>query len=311
MSTVPEFVYDADSRTIFVRNGDTTVELLTDASRQEFELVSAIDKFVTSASSLLDRTLTSMASDAFLPHQRIPVARFPEFLQQAAEHYQRGCELQETVRTHDSDILDEHLGMLYKTEKFLKHFLRCLSIAQSLEFSRRLGMRYLSTNDHVYLYSFVRNSCSTFEYLGKLGEHRLGAGELDSANKGITCVDVYQSLGDQDLYDPLNPDHELQIPPTGQHVSIDDMAIELSSMEYLWKKRNEIVHHCPLLADAEIADRLPNAIQNSQIITSNDVKKLTHLSFRIQYYSVCLFFQLFTTYITDLGEQMVEAWYPE
>lgn len=301
--------YDEDARTIYVESEGDCLELYTEASRSEFELVVEIAEFETDASALLDRMLDIMTNQHALVQQREYFDRLDALQRKTGTFYRRCGELQQECNSADSDIIEGQINRLYKIEKLLKHYFRCLAVAQSLGFSQRLITQYLATDDHVYLYGFVRNACSTIEFLGTVLENRIGNGDLQRDDHGQTFKDVYEALKAQDLVEVLGAEQNIQVPPTGETIRMGDITLSTQSMEFLRTKRNEIVHHCPLVIGEEDTEHLPQEILSTSFITGSDIQKLVHLSYRLHIHSVGIFMNFSKSYTIDILEQMIQAWH--
>ncbi|MDS0301482.1 hypothetical protein NDI76_22410 [Halogeometricum sp. S1BR25-6] len=168
MTDEPKLCFNKVDGSISVNMGDVDVDLYSDATQEEFEQIRDVDQLMTEASGLLDSMLQTMGAQQSLISKGRYFDRQKTLQENAAEYFAQCVDLQDDLKESKSDIVTAQLGMLYKLEKFLKHYLRCLSVAQSLGYSQRLALNYAATGDYVFLYGFVRNACSTIEYLGKL-----------------------------------------------------------------------------------------------------------------------------------------------
>lgn len=301
---------DAQRRVLFEVDGDP-VEVYTDVSPAEFELVSAVDEFVSRATRLHEGPIHCTHR-----HQELVAAgryfdQLDELQRRAGRYFHEGNQLQERVADSSSDVVTAQLGMLYKVEKFLKHYFRALTIGQNIGFSQRWLTQYVVTNDHLYLYAFVRNVCSTVEYGGVLIENWMGDGRLDRSDTGRNCVTVYEVLKEQGLDEVLNADEEIRLPPHGQMERCGDLRLSTAAIEYVWEKRCDIVHHCPLVVDEDDTTHLPEELVSTSILTGENIDHLTHLGSRLHFHSVCLFFNYMSSYMKNVVGEMVEAVYQQ
>ena len=311
MPAAPELGYDETACTIVVETPDAHVDIHSDASKEEFEQIKTIDELLNEASGLPDTLLQVLIRQQSLVEQNQYTDCIVDLQNQTASYYQRCSNLQPQIENSESDIVTEHVGQLYKLKKLLTHFFRCLAIAQSLGFSRQLLFQYLESGQYVYLYSFVRHTCSTIEYLGKLMINRKGDGQIDIDESGTHCEEVYEQLKAEGLDETLAPDQEVTIPPAGRSIPMKDIGLTRNSMEFLRTKRNLIVHHCPLVIPDESAEMFPDEILSSYTLTESDLRKLTELTTRLHHQSVGIFIQFTAGYVKDMSEPLVEAWYLE
>lgn len=309
MDESPTFVYDADKRTVKLEAGDTSVEVYSEVTPDEFELLEEVDEFVTEAASLPDDLFHATINQHDLTTDGSYFDHLNDLQHRTASYYQTCIEYQDQISESDSEVVSAQLSLLYKLEKFLKHYFRTLTVGQSLAFSQRLATDYMQTNDYLYLYGFVRNTCSTVEYLGKLLESRMGKGSIDLDDESMNAADVYEEVKNQGLDDVFNEEQELRIPPTNQMMTMGEIGLSTGSMEYLWEKRCDIVHDCPLVVGEEDVDHLPDEIVSTSIITESDVTKLAHLSFRLHFHSVSMFLNFTLSYLQNMVTAMVEALY--
>lgn len=307
----PELVYDEDSRRVLVKSGDSSAELYTGVSPNEFELIDEVDKFVAEVSSLIDELFEATIHQQSLAQRRSYFDKLGNLQEKAGGYYRRCVDYQSELSEVESEVVTAQLEQLYKLNKFLKHYFRSLTIAQSLAFSQRLLTHYVETEHHLYLYGFVRNVCSTVEYLGNLMESRMGEGKIDLDDKNVNAARVYEEVRAQDLDEVFSPEKTLQIPNTNQQVKRGDLAISTGSMDYLWDKRCDIVHECPLVIPEENVEHLPDEIVSSNVLTTSDVKKLYRLSFRVHFHSVSMFVNFAVSYLQKQMVAMVEAWYSQ
>jgi hypothetical protein len=311
MPSEPELVYDADNRDVLVEAGDGPVHLYSDVSRSEFDLLESIDDFATEASALLDVLLDTMPKQRALLRRNEYFQRLGDLQQETASHYAQCTAYQEQVREHESEVLEAQLGILYKLEKLLKHYFRCLSAAQSLGFSQRLLERYMGSGDYVFLYAFVRNTCSSIEYLGTLVENRMGQGDLEMEKGGESANQVYRELRAQDLDGLMAEEQVVQIQPTGQSMQMGEIPLTTASMEFVWNQRNKIVHHCPLVMEQATAEMVPEEILSGYVLTEDEITKLTHLCHRLHLHSLGLFMNFCKDYTMTMVTELVEARYLE
>jgi len=303
------FVYDEDRRTVLLEDGDSSVEIYSDVNPSEFELIDKIDQFVVDTSSLLDILIEITIRQRELVANGSYFDYLNELQQKTANAYGQCVLYQETLSGNDSEVLTAQLPPLYKLEKFLKHFFRALTISQSLSFSQRLCEEYTVTGDYLHLYNLVRNTCSTVEYLGCLIENRVGQGNLNLNDKSLTAAEVYEEIKKQGLDDVSDPSQEIYLPPENTKIKMSEIALSTRSMEYLWKKRCNIAHKCPLVVQENNLEHLPEDIISTNTISESDIKTLTWLSFRLHYHSVSIFVNFSTSYLKNLLEGFVESIY--
>lgn len=304
-------VYDEDERAVIAKADNESVELYTDVSREEFERIDTVESFVSDTSRLFEELFQVLIHQRDLISQGAYFDRLGSLQQKAAKQYGQCLEYQEELADVESDAVATQLKQLYKVNKFLKHYFRALTIAQSLGFSQRLLTQYTKTQDNLHLYGFVRNVCSTVEYLGKLMENRMGEGEFELDDKSLNAFDVYEELKQQNLDEVFNPDQVIQVPPTNEKMKQGELRISTGSMDYLWDKRCDIVHDCPLVVPEKTIEHLPKDIVSTSVLTTSDVKKLTHLAFRVHFHSISMFLNFVLSYQKKQLEAMVDAWYLE
>jgi hypothetical protein len=311
VSQYPQYVYKPSEQAVYKDDGDTVKQVYSGVSKVEFETLESVDRFLDEASSLIDRLLHSMLGvredggraefyQEVTALQAETVTRFED-----CRHYQ------EAIRARDSDVLEAQLGQLYKLEKLLKRFLRALSISQSIGFSQRLFDQYNHTDDHLYLYGFVRNVYSTIEYLGKILINRLGDQSIDIDESGRGVTDIYDTLREENLLHAVDDTHRVTIPPTDREMAMGDLTLTQESIEYLRTKRNNIVHHCPLVVDEDSAEHLPDDLRSTIVFTNDDMRTLLELSSRLHFQSIGLFLTYLKRFHKDLAEQFVDALYHE
>ncbi|WP_323677329.1 hypothetical protein [Halorubellus sp. PRR65] len=311
MSSNPQYVYNPSERTVYVNDGESKVELYTDVSQPEFETLESVEAFAEDTSSLLDRLLHTMLGLREGGGREEFYQQVTDLQAETVTRFEKCRHYQEAIKARNSEVLNAQLGQLYKLEKLLKRYLRALSISQSIGFSQRLHDQYNHTDDHLYLYGYVRNVYSTIEYLGKvlinrLGEHSIG---LDEAGTGFR--EIYETLREEDLLHAVDDTHQVPIPPTGRQMTMGDLTLNQGSIEYLRTKRNNIVHHCPLVVDEDSAAHLPDDLLSTIVFTNGDTRKLLELSSRLHFQSIGLFVNYLMSFQKELLEQLVEAWFHE
>jgi hypothetical protein len=309
MIEVPELTYDSANQVVYVEHEDIKEELYSGVNPAEFDVISDIDTLLNEAASLFDRIFGVVGGIKKLVRDGEYFSRLNALQQEASQYFAENQRLQSRADRSDSDVVQAQLGQLYKLEKFLKHFLRQLSVAQSLGFSERQLLAYLQTGDHVFLYGFVRNACSTLEYLGKLYEGRRGEGKIGRKDKSVTFKQVYSELKDQGLTKTYGDDQTAIIPGADERREMSEMGLNADQIEFLWKKRNEIVHHCPLVIEDETAKNLPDELLSTEMLREAEIEKLTALSVRVHLHSIGIFLKFSSSYLHDLIEQVVESWY--
>ncbi|QLH79808.1 hypothetical protein HZS55_22035 [Halosimplex rubrum] len=307
LDTDHELVYDRHEEAIYVETDEDRWIRHPDASQAEFGHVSEIDELATDTFDLLDSLLQTIQNRTELIDRNQYFSRLDKFQRQAGGYYERCQRLQTVAKEGDSAILAEWLDVLYKTNKLLTHYFRQLSIAQSIGFSQRLVFTYLGTTDYVFLYGFVRNACSTLEYLGKLIESRGGANNIGLENQGVNFKAVYEELQDQGLDETLTAEAWVTIPTRDSRMRMGDVGLDSSEMEFLRTKRNEIVHHCPIVVDEETTAHLPEDILTTAVLTQSDAEKLVQLASRVHLHSIGIFLQYSKSYTENLVVESFEA----
>jgi len=314
----PEFIYDEQERAIRMEYDGKSVITYSDVDRDEYEFFVSVDDFITESTTLIDDLAEVMVKQVGQLREDILLNSLGNFQQRAIKDYKQCLEFQDKLTNHDSTVINDILTLVYKQEKLLKHYFRFLSIAQSLAVSYQLGFKSLLADSPVYLYPLVRNVCSTIEYLGQAVENRLGNGHIDIEKTGQNAVSVYMELSSQGLLDPqvdsdkfALEDTEVIVPPRNVTIPLSDLAISEKSMQWLWKKRCEIVHTPPLIVGDENTDALPEDLKSSYILTTDDQRMLTELSFRVHIHSTLLFIKYIFHYLQSMVPGMVEIIYPE
>ncbi|WP_232703138.1 hypothetical protein [Halobacterium wangiae] len=311
MNGMPELEYNRHAQSVYVKfEGDWT-RLHSNASPEEFAVISDIDDLAIEASALSDKLINLLMQSRELVQKNQYFATLSAFQEEAGEHYQECLRFQSVAKASDSDIVKAQLGILYKLDKFLKHYFRELSVAQSLGFSERLLFTYLSTNDYVFLYGFARNTCSTLEYLGKLLESRQGQGALSLADESVTFKQIYREIQKQGLGETFADSQLVRIPETDEQMQMGEIGLGDSEMDFLWDKRNDIVHHCPIVVEEETVEHLPEDILTAAVLTQADIERVTRLAARVHLHSIGMFLKFSSGYMMDLVEKLVEARYHE
>ena len=313
MDTPPQFVYDKQSREVLLKSDNTLNPIFSDVNSGEFEKIRDVDEFVSKAAGLFDQLINSTLSLQGSTGTRKYFEQLDNLQRTAVNHYQQCIEYQEELSATDSEVVSIFLKLLYKLNKFLKHYFRTLSIGQSLAFSQRLSLNYLASNDYLYLYGFVRNTCSTVEYLGKLMTNRMGDDDrkIGLDNVGVNAVDVYEEIKLQGLDDVYGEDQTVLIPPNNTEMRMDEIGLTSGSMKYLWEKRCDMVHNCPLVVGVERVELLPDELVNTSVITESDVVKLTHLSHRLHFHTLSMFLRYLSTYLKEMLSKLVEILFHE
>lgn len=309
MEDTPEFVYDRHEEAIFVEHSGGRTMLYPNASRREFEVITDVRGLLSRTTSLSDTLIDTLTQQGELIRKSRYFATLNALQQNAGEYYDECLRYQSIVRESESEIVQAQISLLYKAEKFLKHYFRELSIAQSLGFSERLSLTYLTERDYVFLYGFVRNACSTLEYLGKLLESRRGEGKLGLDNKGVTFKRVYRELEEQGLFETFADSQEVRIPFRNEPMQMGELVLDERELQFLWSKRNEIVHHCPVVIENETKETLPEDLLSTSVITLSDAEKLTELASRVHVHSLGIFLKYSASYMQDMIEQLVDALY--
>lgn len=307
MADNPEYEFDRHEKAIYVKHEGEKTKLYPDATRKEFAVISDIEDLVTEASELSHKLILTIQHRESLIKQSDFFSSLNSFQNEAGDCYEQCARFQSVARETSSEIVGAHLQLLFKLEKFLKHYFRQLSVAQSLGFSEQLIFSYLRSQNHVFLYGAVRNACSTLEYLGKLVENRLGDGVLDSDDKGLNFKDVYKELQQQEIDETVEDSQEVLIPPQNDRMEMGELALEYQEMDFIWAKRNDIVHNCPLVVERETVEKIPDEIVTAATISHSEIKRLTRLSSRIHLHSIGMFLNYSKSYQIELVEKFVEA----
>jgi hypothetical protein len=74
-------------------------------------------------------------------------------------------------------------------------------------------LNYDETQDRVFLHGFIRNVCSTVEFLGILVENRIGNGNLSMDDKGLNFAQVYEELQNQNIGRPYAENNSANVLP--------------------------------------------------------------------------------------------------
>jgi hypothetical protein len=128
----PEFVYDESKETIFLDGEDSRIEVYSKASRQEFELTRAAHEVPDILSALFAGMFETTEQLGGLEKDENYFDHIGALAQDAANLYRRCTQIHESIERNSPNVLSAQLDLLYTSEKNLKHFLRCLSAAQSL-----------------------------------------------------------------------------------------------------------------------------------------------------------------------------------
>lgn len=259
MDSGPELVYDDDDRVVRWVMKDTSIDLHSNVESDDFELIKEIDELAKMSTGIVEwatRPETSLA--LFLGD-----GKGLEFLRttqrKASENYERCLHLQEVLSEGNYPNAVEYEGLLFKTNKLLKHYFRTLSIAQGIAYSNRLLTDYCASQNHMYLYGFIRNFCSTVEHLGKYVEARdEEGGKIDLDRKEWNCVKVYQELRELKSAELMNANLEVTLEPYGQEERLGDIIPSVRSVQKLWDLRCEIAHGCPLVVPGEDTSHIPD-----------------------------------------------------
>lgn len=304
----PQFVYDEETREVQLEHGDTSPTVYTDVSEAEFELIEAVDEIGNECAALIEATVPD--PDVL---QNISVDRISSLQERAIECYEDCMEYKRKAEDHDSEVVSAQLKMLYKIKKTLEHYFRILSVAQSLAFSQALCFTYLQNERHLDLYVFVRNVCTTTEYLGAMIINRSGEGSVDVSDSSENWTGVYETLKEQGLGEPLieDEDVEVTIPPSGRKEPLEELPLSASQMNYLNDKRNDIVHHCPLFVPEDDRDVLPEDLISNRIMTKKDLFALCEYATRLHLHTNLMFIDYVRSYLETLVEEFAELVYLE
>ena len=311
MDQVPELVYDPDERAIYVIYDDDKTLLYTDASEGEYDVVAEIDALHDEAWKLTDSLLTTVEEQRKLLQQNQYFDRLRTLQKATVDQYEECLRLKKIATEGKSDVVEAQLPLVYKIEKFLKHFFRHIAVAQSLGFTQRLVFQYQATGDYVFAYGLVRNACSTLEYLGKLLESRTGSGTIDFSDKGVNFERVYGEIKDQGLETTFVEDEVVLIPPDNERMPFCDVELSEAEISWLWTRRNKIVHHCPVVVEEGMRSRMPNDLESAATLTKDEIRKCTKLASRTHVDSLGMFTKYSASYMKDVTTKLVEAWWHE
>lgn len=296
MDPNPEFVYDELNEVIFLESDESRVEVYSEASHQEFELIKAAHQVPDDISVLFAAMNQTTEGLGALTGTEDYFGRISSIAEDAANLYERCTHLQGDIEESSSEIVSAQLDPLYKSEKNLKHFLRCLSAAQSLGYSQRLLLNYVETRDRVFLLGFLRNVCSTVEFLGILVENRIGEGNLNRDDKGLNFARVYRELENQSIGRPFNENESVNVLPFDESMRLGDVPLDTDLLDHIRFKRNKIAHRSPLVVSEETLNYLPDEIVNTAVLSDADMDYLLFLSHRLHYHSIGMYFRLCAHY---------------
>ena len=284
-----------------------SVKIFIDATEDEFEFIEAVNELSNQCGALVE----ALVPDPDIL-QNIRMKRIKALQQKAIKCYEDCIEYQCKAEESNSEVVSAPLKMLYKMEKALKHYFRTLSVAQSLAFSQSFFLNYMKNKGHFHLYVFVRNVCTTVEYLGAMIINRVGDGSVDITDPGENWVHVYEKLKAQDLHEPLtDEDMEVAIPPTGREEPLNELPLSSFEMDYLNRKRNDIVHHCPLFVPETDPDVLPEELVNNRIMTKKDLRSLCEYASRLHLHTTMMFIDFVSSYLKSMLEGFIEMVYVE
>lgn len=312
MDSDPELVYDNETGEVRWVADDTSVRFHSDVDPADFELVEEIHELAEDSALLVEwATRPERAFALFLGD-----GKSLEFLhttqQTAVENYERCLHLQDVLSEGSYPTALEYEGLLFKTNKLLKHYFRTLSVAQGIAYSNRLLANYGSSQNHMYQYGFIRNVCSTVEHLGKYVEARDDeGGTIDLDGNEWYCVNVYRELRQLDSGEPKNADLEVTLEPYGQTECLGDIIPSVSSVQCLWDLRCEIAHGCPLVIPDMNTSDIPDDLLSNTVISWEELGEAVYLAHCLHYYTVCLFVQYASSYVVDMVEPLVDGVYAE
>jgi hypothetical protein len=92
---------------------------------------------------------------------------------------------------------------------------------------------------------------------------------------------------------------------------IGDVSLDGAEVDWLWDRRNQIVHNRPLVVDEDTLSAVPAELRSTAILSESTVERLIQLTSRTHLHSTGMFLSYSMTYQKELVGALVEAWYPE
>lgn len=310
MGEIPTFEFDGHESKIYIDYEGSRIDIYSEATRKEYAVVSDIDELANDGSRLSHDIAQLLMKRQQLSITDQPVDHLQHLQQRVGEQYEECQRFQEVAQTGHSKIVEEQLPILYKHEKLLKHALRQLAAAQSLGFSVQMLVTYLDSREVGFCYGFIRNVCSTVEYLGRHLEGRAGAGELD-IDEHHSFKTVYQTLVEQGIPTNYVEDEQVVLPPDNTEIPLDEVPLNDAEIDWLRKRRNQIVHHCPLIVDESILSTLNDAVRSTTLITEAERDRAIKLAARLHLHTTTMLLNFMETYEQDLMEATIDVWYDD
>lgn len=301
------FQYDESNESIFLEGEESRVEVCSEASRQEFELIKAANQIPDAISALFESMNQSVEEVGTLIEAGDYFSHISILCQDAANLYERCIQIQGLIEESSSDIVSGYLDLLYNSEKNLKHFLRCLSAGQSLGYSQRLLLNYQSSKDYVFLHGFIRSVCSTIQFLGVLVENRIGNGTLSMNDTGLNFSKVYEELQSQNIGRPYSENSSVNVLPSDESMRFGDVPLDTDELNHIRTKRNEIAHRSPLVVAGDTLNQLPDDIVNTAILSDTDMDRVLFLAHRLHLHSIGMYCRLCAHYEKNAIESFNDA----
>ncbi|WP_415381624.1 hypothetical protein [Halosimplex sp. TS25] len=273
-------------------------------------MVSDIDDLANDGSRLSHDIIQLLMQQQQLATTDQSSDRLQTLQQRVGKQYEQCQRFQEVAQAGRSKIVEEQLPILYKHEKLIKHILRQLAAAQSLAFSVQILQTYLETNEVGFCYGFIRNVCSTVEYVGRHLEGRAGAGEL-AIDEHHSFKEIYQTLVEQDIPTNYIEDEQVVLPPDNSRIPISEVPLDDAEIDWLRKRRNQIVHHCPLVVDETALKTLQDAVRSTTLITESERDRALKLAARLHLHTTTMLLNFMETYQQDLMEATIDVWHSD
>lgn len=310
MDEMPTFEFDRQGSVIYIDYEGSRINLYSEATRKEYAVVSDIDELANDGSRLSRDIIQMVMERQQFSIVDQSVDRLQHLQQRVGKQYEQCQHFQGVAQTGRSKIVEEQLPILYKHEKLLKHALRQLAAAQSLSFSVRMLLTYLDGREVGFCYGFIRNVCSTVEYLGKHLEGRAGAGELD-IDEHHSFKTVYQTLVEQEIPTNYVEDEHVVLPPDNTKIPLDEVPLNSAEIDWLRKRRNQMVHHCPLIVNESTLSILNDAVRSTTLITVTERDRALKLAARLHLHTTTMLLNFMETYEQDLMEATIDIWYDD
>ncbi|MBX0305284.1 hypothetical protein [Haloarcula salinisoli] len=308
MDETPAFEFDPQESMIYIDHEGSRINFYSEATRKEYAVVSDIDELANDGSRLSRDIAQLLMERQQLSSANQSGDRLQRLQQRVGKQYEQCQRFQEIAQTGRSKIVEEQLPILYKHEKLIKHALRQLAAAQSLGFSVQMLVTYLDSREVGYCYGFIRNVCSTVEYLGKHLEGRAGAGDL-STDEHDSFKTVYQTLVEQKIPTNYVEDEQVVLPPESTTIPLSEVPLNDAEIDWLRKRRNQIVHHCPLIVSEATLSTLNDAVRSTTLITESERDRALKLAARLHLHTTTMLLNFMETYEQDLIEATIDVWY--